>query len=88
MTEPASVFKPLRPDRTGAAARSGAMTQSHDKAYNRDQDQKPGSPPRMAQEPKGGEGSARTPKTATDPVTGEPNEAPPRPNAADGRSHG
>ena len=47
------------------------MTQSHDQAYNRDQDQKPGSPQRMAQEPKGAEGSARSNKTATDPASGE-----------------
>ena len=43
---------------------------SHDEAYNRDQDQKPRSP-RMAQEPKGAEGSARSSKTATDPASGE-----------------
>jgi hypothetical protein len=47
------------------------MPQSHDEAYNRDQDQKPGSPQRMAQEPKGAEGSARTSKTTTDPASGE-----------------
>lgn len=55
--------------------RYGAMTQSpdtsHDQAYNRDQDQKPGAPQRMAQEPKGAEGSARSSKTATDPASGE-----------------
>ena len=43
---------------------------SHDQAYNRDQDQKPRSP-RMAQEPDGGKGSARSPKTTTDPASGE-----------------
>jgi hypothetical protein len=47
--------------------------------YNRDEDQKPGRPPRPATEPKGSEGAARSPKTATDPATGEPNRAPPKP---------
>jgi len=47
------------------------MPQSHDAAYNRDQDQKPGSPQRMAQEPKGSEGSSRSGKTQTDPASGE-----------------
>jgi hypothetical protein len=45
------------------------MPQSHDKAYNRDQDQKPDAP-RMAQEPAGAKGSARSPKTRTDPASG------------------
>jgi hypothetical protein len=45
------------------------MPQSHDDAYNRDQDQKPDAP-RMAQEPKGAKGSARSPKTRTDPASG------------------
>jgi hypothetical protein len=57
------------------------MPQSHDDAYNRDQDQKPGSA-RMAQEPKGAKGSARSAKTATDPASGEHNGAPPKPNQA------
>jgi hypothetical protein len=48
------------------------MPKPHDPAYNRDEEQKPGSPQRMAQEPRGAEGSARTPKTATDPASGEP----------------
>jgi hypothetical protein len=47
--------------------------------YNRDEDQKPGRPPRMAQEPKGAEGSARNRKTRTDPASGEPHDAPPEP---------
>lgn len=46
------------------------MPQDHDKAYNRDQDQKPGAP-RMAQEPAGAKGSARSSKTRTDPASGE-----------------
>ena len=58
------------------------MTQNHDKAYNRDQDQKPGSPQRMAQEPSGSEGSARTRKTATDPASGEHRTDSPAPNQA------
>jgi hypothetical protein len=59
------------------------MPQNHDDAYNRDQDQKPGSPQRMAQEPRGAEGSARSPKTATDPASGEPRRESPAPNAAE-----
>lgn len=62
------------------------MTQNHDKAYNRDQDQKPGapgSPQRMAQEPSGSEGSAQTKKTATDPASGEAKGRPPAPNQAE-----
>ncbi len=54
---------------------------SHDAAYNRDQDQKPGAP-RMAQEPAGSEGSARSPKTATDPASGEHRREEPAPNQA------
>ena len=46
------------------------MPRSHDDAYNRDEDQKAGKP-RMAQEPKGSEGSARTSRTRTDPASGE-----------------
>ena len=55
---------------------------SHDKAYNRDQDQKPQAP-RMAQEPAGAKGSALSDKTATDPASGEPNRARPAPNQAE-----
>ena len=47
------------------------MPQNHDDAYNRDQDQKPGSP-RPASEPAGAEGSACSSKTITDPASGEP----------------
>jgi len=49
------------------------------KRLNRDEDQKPGRPPRMAQEPKGAEGSARNRKTATDPASGEPLPGAPAP---------
>lgn len=59
------------------------MSQNHDQAYNRDQQQKPGSPQRMAQEPGGAEGSARSPKTATDPASGEPLDGKPAPNQAE-----
>ena len=50
-----------------------------DLARNRDEDLKPADPPRPATEPKGAEGSSRTAKTMTDPATGEPAKAPPRP---------
>lgn len=53
------------------------------KRYNRDDDQKPGRPPRMAQEPAGAEGSARNSKTQTDPASGEPLPGAPAPNQAD-----
>jgi len=59
------------------------MTQNHDEAYNRDQDQKPGSPQRMAQEPGGSKGSAQTNKTATDPASGEHRTGSPAPNQAE-----
>lgn len=51
----------------------------HDQRYNRDEDLRPppaeGRPPRPATEPPGAEGSSRTPNTATDPATGEPNRS-------------
>jgi hypothetical protein len=50
-----------------------------DAARNRDDQQKPGSPPRPATEPAGAEGSSRSSKTATDPATGEPAAGTPRP---------
>ncbi len=50
---------------------------SIDQQYNRDEDIKvpsrEGQPPRPASEPEGAESSTRNDKTATDPVTGEPN---------------
>ena len=52
------------------------------KRLNRDEDQKPGSPPRPATEPAGSHGSSRTPKTATDPATGAPTSDAPAPNQA------
>ena len=53
------------------------------KSYNRDDQRKPGSLDRMAQEPDGAEGSARSPKTQTDPASGEPRRGAPKPNQAD-----
>jgi hypothetical protein len=50
-----------------------------DRRLNRDEDMKPGRPPRPASEPRGSEGSAKSEKTATDPATGEPGGRPPRP---------
>ena len=55
-------------------------TPDTDQRRNRDDDQKPGSPPRPATEPAGSEGSSRSTKTLTDPATGEPNPQPPAPN--------
>ena len=53
----------------------------HAARYNRDEDQKPGSPPRPATEPSGAKPtSTRTNKTMTDPATGEPRRKPPEPN--------
>ena len=59
----------------GPADRSDPMPNPHDPAYNRDDEQKPastpGRPQRSAYEPKGAEGKAATPKTFTDPGSGE-----------------
>jgi hypothetical protein len=54
-----------------------------ERSYNRDEDQKPGSPPRPASEPKGSEGSNRNAKTMTDPATGAPQPGAPAPNQSD-----
>lgn len=51
-----------------------------DQARTRDEDMKPGSPPRPATEPRGAKGSARNAKTLTDPATGEPKRDAPTPN--------
>ena len=59
------------------------MPDPTDNAYNRDEDQKPGTPPRPATEPRGSEGSARNAKTMTDPATGEPRSRPPAPNPSE-----
>ena len=50
-----------------------------DAARNRDEDMKPGRPPRPATEPPGAERSSRTAKTLTDPATGAPNRSRPDP---------
>ena len=51
-----------------------------DQRRNRDDDQKPGAPPRPATEPAGSQGSGRTAKTMTDPATGAPRPGAPAPN--------
>jgi len=58
------------------------MPKPHDPAYNRDDAQKPGAA-RMAQEPAGSEGSSRSPKTATDPASGETRGSGSAPNQAE-----
>ena len=50
-----------------------------DDARNRDEDMKPGRPPRPAPDPAGAESSSRTAKTMTDPATGAPNRRKPDP---------
>jgi hypothetical protein len=52
---------------------------SDDKAKTRDEDMKPGRPPRPATEPQGAEGSTRNAKTMTDPATGKPQSGAPKP---------
>ncbi|WP_374473221.1 hypothetical protein [Phenylobacterium sp.] len=54
--------------------------QDLEKQYNRDDEMKPGSPPRPSQEPPGSEGSSRNDKTMTDPATGAPQPGAPAPN--------
>lgn len=61
------------------------------KHWNRDDEQKPGAPPRTAYEPEGSEGSARSSKTATDPASGEPTGgevSPSRSSSTDRRGEG
>ncbi len=59
------------------------MTTPQDRPQNgartRDEDMKPGVPPRPATEPAGAEDSERNDKTMTDPATGEPMKRPPEP---------
>jgi hypothetical protein len=52
------------------------------KRYNRDEDQKPGAPPRSASEPRGAEASTQSAKTMTDPSSGARKPQPPAPNRA------
>lgn len=54
----------------------------HDAAWNRDDDQKDGAPQRSATEPDGAEGTSTSPKTHTDPVSGEQRRAEHPPNQA------
>lgn len=56
------------------------LTPDTDQRLNRDEDQKPGRPPRPATEPAGSKGSSRTAKTMTDPATGAPTPGAPAPN--------
>lgn len=53
-----------------------------DKNLNRDEDQKPGAPPRPATEPAGAKGSSRNAKTLTDPATGAQDKGGHAPNQA------
>jgi hypothetical protein len=77
--------------RRSAATREAAMREhetapenqgQHDrgKHWNRDNEMKPGAPPRTAYEPKGSEGSTASRKTATDPASGAPSRGPPDPD--------
>jgi hypothetical protein len=59
------------------------MPDPHDPAWNRDDEQKPGRPQRSAYEPKGAEGQAKTPKTFTDPASGESRDGAHAPNQAE-----
>ena len=65
------------------AGRFRPMPHPHDPSYNRDDEQKPGRPQRTAYEPKGAEGDAATPKTRTDPASGESTGTSHRPNQAE-----
>jgi hypothetical protein len=59
------------------------------KDWNRDDELKPGRPPRAAYEPKGSRGSSRNKKTISDPSTGEPQDGAPEPNrSAEGETEG
>lgn len=51
-----------------------------DQAKTRDDQMKPGEPPRPATEPAGAKGSSNTAKTQTDPATGEPQGKAPAPS--------
>lgn len=53
-----------------------------DARKNRDDELKPGSPPRHASHSQSSKESARTTKTLTDPATGEPRNEPPKPSRA------
>lgn len=51
--------------------------------WNRDDEQKPGAPPRSSSEPTGSKGSSRNAKTMTDPATGERDKGSPAPNQSE-----
>jgi hypothetical protein len=72
--EPSQPFRRPREPQPATGAR-----QPLPPSYNRDDEMKPGEPPRTAYEPEGSEGSTRTAKTLTDPATGEPNPGAPAP---------
>ncbi|WP_337189011.1 hypothetical protein [Phenylobacterium sp.] len=72
--------------RRPSPAESPSKSGSHDQAYNRDDQLKRGGEARMAQEPRGGEGSARSTKTATDPASGAPVRSPGTKGAAPNRA--
>jgi hypothetical protein len=61
--------------------RTGSRAPLH-QAYNRDDEMKPGRPPRSAYEPEGAEDSTRNAKTMTDPASGEPQAGAPAPAAS------
>jgi hypothetical protein len=54
----------------------------NDLAKNRDDELKPGAPPRHASDSNPSSRSTRNPKTATDPATGAPQPGAPRPAPA------
>ena len=95
MTQSASAFKPVAVASSGSKTPTGAFRRGpplmrtvmpeskRDAAWSRDEQLKPGRPPRSAHEPAAAEGSARTDKTRTDPATGAPVTSAPRPNQAD-----
>ncbi len=58
------------------------MPKAHDPSYSRDEDVRPGRPPRSATEPSGARRMKPPAETLTDPATGEPNPAAPAPGGA------
>jgi hypothetical protein len=58
------------------------MDRPHDPAYNRDEQSRPGRPPRMAQDSGKAKGATRSPKTQTDPASGEHQPGAPEPNTS------
>jgi hypothetical protein len=62
---------------------AGPTERPHEPHYNRDDEMKPGRPPRSATEPAGAEDSTKNAKTLSDPATGAPQNEHPQPNASD-----